>query len=94
MKTFVIIMAVALLSFGQSGVAQDQNTQKVKPGTDATGAMSDQVPTMKGGCPDDAKVDTKAPQTEATEAMGQKVPDMKEAAKDCPDNDQKTVKKN
>jgi hypothetical protein len=94
MNKFLIIAAVALLSLSQSGLAQDQNTQKVKPGTDATGAMSDQVPTMKGGCQDNAKVDTKAPQTEATEAVGQKVPDMKEAAKDCPDTGQKNVKKN
>jgi len=74
----------ALLLIG-SVSAQAEDTKEVKPGTAPTAAVGDQVPSMKGECATDAKVDTKAPGTEATEAMGSEVPNMKQAdaSADC-----------
>jgi hypothetical protein len=92
MKKTAIISAVALLALTHSGIAQQQDTPKttITPGTEATQEMSKEVPTMKGGCPDTAQVDTKTPGTEATEAMSEEVPTMTAEA-DCPGKDQKKI---
>jgi len=69
-----------------SSAALAADTNEVTPGKAATEAVGDSVPTMKGECADQAKVDTKAPGTEATEATGSEVPTMKQAdASDCMD---------
>jgi hypothetical protein len=75
----------ALLLIGSVGAQAADDTNKVTPGTAPTGAVGDQVPSMKGECATDAQVDTKAPGTEATEAMGSEVPTMKQAdaSADC-----------
>ncbi|MGF1622143.1 MAG: hypothetical protein ACFCUR_16190 [Rhodomicrobiaceae bacterium] len=84
MKRTAIISVVALMALGQSAIAQDK-PKTIQPGTEATPAMTEQVPTMKGGCPETAQVDTKARGTEATEAMSEQVPTMTPDEADCPE---------
>jgi len=93
MKRTAIISVIALMALGQSAIAQD-TTKTVKPGTEATPAMSDQVPTMKGECPETAQVDTKARGTAATEAMSDQVPTMTPGEADCPDQAEAKPKNN
>ncbi len=79
-----LVLAFTAAQAQDTNQANDAN--KVTPGTAPTGAVGDQVPKMKGDCPDNASVDTKAPGTEATEAMDKEVPTMKQAdASDCMD---------
>jgi hypothetical protein len=76
----------AIMLASTAALAADTKTNQVTPGKAATEAVGDSVPTMKGECADQAKVDTKAPGTEATEAMDSEVPTMKQAdAADCMD---------
>jgi hypothetical protein len=84
MKHTAIIAPIALLFLAQSAIAQDK-PKTVQPGTEATPAMTEQVPTMKGRCPETAQVDTKARGTEATEAMSDQVPTMTPDDPDCPE---------
>jgi hypothetical protein len=96
MKKTAMIAASALLALGSSGIAQQTQPDetKVNPGNEGTKAVGEQVPTMKGGCPESSKVDTKAPGTPATEAMSDQVPTMTADAADCTGNDGKKTKTN
>lgn len=93
MKTAAILAMSALLTYSQVSIAQQndqpagtaQPTEKIEPGTDATGAMSDQVPQMKEDCADAAQAGNKAPGTEATGAMSKQVPTMTADQGDCVD---------
>jgi hypothetical protein len=93
MKRTVIISAVALMALGQTSIAQDK-TKTGNTGTEATPAMSEQVPPMKGKCPETAQVDTKARGTAATEAMSEQVPTMTPDEADCPDQAKDKTKTN
>ena len=84
MKGFVGTIAAVVLLGCASAYAEETKVDTKAPGTEATEAMSKEVPTMKGDCAKNAQVDTKAPGTEATEAMSKEVPTMKQAdASDC-----------
>lgn len=94
MKTAAILAMSALLTYSQVSIAQQndqpagaaqQPTGKIEPGTEATGAMSDQVPQMKEDCADAAQAGNKAPGTEATGAMSKQVPTMTADQGDCVD---------
>lgn len=87
MKTAGIIAMTAMLACSSASLAQqnEQSSDKIKPGTEATGAMSEQVPQMKEDCAEAAQTDTKSPGTEATAAMSEQVPAMTAEKEDCVD---------
>ena len=89
MKLLLAAAAATALMF--TGAIAEEAAQPTTKGTEATGAMSDQVPDMKAKCPDAAQVDTKAAGTEATEQMSEAVPTMKPDA-DCPETTGSTTK--